>query len=141
MFTSTKTILKIFSQTALIHANEVLRNTQDVNQLADLASKELETGKKTILSAQGDCKTLISMLKAWAVGDYKETPWTSIVLIAGAVIYFVNPLDAIPDILPAAGLIDDATVIGFVIASVKQDIAKFRSQNTGHPEFSAPTPA
>ncbi len=141
MFTSTKTILKIFSQTALIRANDVLSNSQDLNQLVDIASKEINSGKKKILSAQGDFKTLISMLKAWSAGDYRETPWMTIVLVAGAVIYFVNPLDAIPDILPAAGLIDDATVIGFVIASVRQDIAKFRSQYSGHIEFSAPKPA
>ena len=141
MFTSTKTILKIFSQTALIRANELLRNSQDVNQLADIASREIETGKKKILSAQGDIKTLISMLKAWSSGDYREAPWMTIVLVAGAVIYFVNPLDAIPDILPAAGLVDDATVIGFVIASVRQDITKFRSANIDHPEFSAPAAA
>ncbi|MEM7362327.1 MAG: YkvA family protein, partial [Bacteroidota bacterium] len=44
----------------------------------------------------------------------------------GALIYFVNPFDAVPDLIPAAGLLDDATVIGFVIASVKQDIDNYK---------------
>ena len=69
------------------------------------------------------------MLKAWVSGDYREVPLTTMALTAGAVIYFVNPFDAVPDIIPAAGLIDDATVIGFVIASIKQDLAKFKSHS------------
>ena len=54
-------------------------------------------------------------------------PWSTVLLGTGAVIYFVNPFDAIPDILPAAGLLDDASVIGFVLASAKNDIEKFRN--------------
>ena len=127
MFTSTKTILKIFSQTALIHANAILKNSKNVDELVHTASKEINSGKKKILSIQSDITLLLSMLKAWVKGDYREIPWTTLVLTTGAIIYFVNPLDAVPDMIPAAGLIDDATVIGFIIASVKQDIEKFKS--------------
>lgn len=129
MFTSTKTILKIFSQTALIRANNILRDSNSVNEVVNTASKEIDSEKKRIFSVQNDIKVLISMLKAWVSGDYKEVPWTTLVLTAGALIYFINPLDAVPDMIPAAGLIDDATVVGFVIASIKQDLAKFKSES------------
>ena len=132
MFTSTKTILKIFSQTALIHANGILKDSNNLNELIDTASKEINSGKKRILSVQNDFKALISMLTAWVSGEYREVPLTTIALTAGAIIYFVNPFDAVPDIIPAAGLIDDATVIGFVIASIKQDLAKFKQNNLGY---------
>ncbi len=138
MFTSTKTILKIFSKTALIHANRILRDSNSVDELVNTASMEIDSGKKRILFVQNDFKALISILKAWVSGEYKEVPWTTLVLTTGALIYFINPLDAVPDMIPCAGLIDDAAVIGFVIASIEQDIAKFRSETSGHPEFSAP---
>ena len=137
MFTSTKTILKIFSQTALIHANGILRDSNNVNELVNKASEEINSGKKKIFSVQNEIKALISMLKAWVMGDYKEVPWTTIVLTTGALIYFVNPLDAVPDMIPAAGLVDDATVIGFVIASIKQDLAKFKSAYSHNFDYSA----
>ena len=130
MLTSTKTILKIFSQTALIHANGILRDSNSLNELVSKASNEIDSGKKRVLSIQNDFKALISMLKAWASGEYREVPVVTIVLIAGALIYFVNPLDAVPDMIPAAGLVDDATVIGFVIASIKQDLAKFKQDSS-----------
>ena len=47
-------------------------------------------------------------------------------LAIAAILYFVNPFDVIPDFIPGFGYLDDATVIGFVIASIGSDIRKFR---------------
>ena len=129
MFTSTKTILKLFTATALVRANTVLKNSSDLNELVDSASKEIESGKKKINSAREELLVIISMLKSWAKGDYKVVPWTSLALCAGALIYFVNPFDAVPDLLPGIGLLDDATVVGFVLASIKKDVQKFKTQS------------
>ena len=130
MFTSPKTILKLFSATALLRAKSILQNSKDINELLDSAAKEISSGKKQISNIKDEVRLLISMLKSWVRGDYKKVPWTTLVLCAGALIYFVNPLDAVPDLIPGAGLLDDATVIGFVLASVKQDINNFKSQNS-----------
>jgi uncharacterized membrane protein YkvA (DUF1232 family) len=126
---SPKTILEFFSATALIRAKAILKNSNDINQLADSAAKEINSGKKKLLNINDEVVLLISMLKSWANGEYKEVPWTTLALCAGALIYFVNPLDAVPDLIPGAGFLDDATVIGFVLASVKQDIHNFKNQN------------
>ena len=130
MFTSTKTVLKIFSQTALFRANGILKDSRNVNELISTVSKEINSGKKKVISTKSDINALLSMLKAWAKGEYKELPWMTLVLTTGALIYFVNPLDAVPDMVPAFGLLDDATVIGFVLTSVKEDIKKFARDNT-----------
>lgn len=130
MFTSSKTILKLFSTTAVVHASGILKNSKDVNELVYTASKKIDSSKKKIKYVQEQIRILISMIRSWTKGDYKEVPWVSLVLCTGALIYFVNPFDAVPDIIPVAGLLDDATVIGFVVASVKQDIQNFKKQNT-----------
>jgi len=129
MFASSKTVLKIFSTTALIGAYGILKSTKDVNKLVDTASKEIDSGKKRIISIQSEISVVIAMLKSWAKGDYKEVSWTTLALCTGALIYFVNPLDAVPDLVPGFGLLDDATVIGFVVASIKKDIQNFKTQN------------
>lgn len=130
MFTSSKTILKLFSTTALLRANGILKNSKDVNELVDTASKEINSGKKKIKSIKNELTLLISMLKSWAIGDYKEVPWTTLALCTGALIYFVNPLDAVPDLVPGFGLLDDATVIGFVVASIQKDIHNFKTRDS-----------
>ena len=134
MFTSTKTVLKLFSATALIRANGILNSNKNVNELVDTAFREINSGKKKILSIQADTALLLDMLKTWAKGEYKEVPWMTLLLSTGALVYFVNPLDAVPDMVPAFGLLDDATVIGFVVASIKQDIENFRTYNFTYTE-------
>lgn len=126
---SPKTVLKLFSATALVRAKSILKNSNDINQLADSAAKEINSGKKQLLNIRDEVGLLISMLKSWVNGEYKEVPWTTLALCAGALIYFLNPLDAVPDLIPGAGFLDDATVIGFVLASIKQDIQSFKNQN------------
>jgi len=130
MFTSAKTVLKLFSTSALVRANGILKNSKDVSDLVDTASKGINSGKKKITSIQTELMLVISMLKSWIKGEYKEMPWMTLLLSTGALIYFVNPFDAVPDMIPGAGLIDDATVIGFVVASIKQDIRNFKTRNS-----------
>ena len=67
----------------------------------------------------------VRLARAWVSGDYPETPWKTIVLVIAAIIYFVNPLDLIPDVLLAFGYLDDATVIAWVLRSIKRDMDRF----------------
>lgn len=43
----------------------------------------------------------------------------------GAIMYFVMPVDAIPDWIAVLGFTDDAAVITFTLKQVKGDIEKF----------------
>jgi uncharacterized membrane protein YkvA (DUF1232 family) len=141
MLTSTKTIVKLFSTTALIRASGILKNSKNVNELVDAASKEINSGKKKIQSIQSDLTVLLVMLKAWVKGDYNEVPCMTLLLSTAALIYFVNPFDAVPDMLPALGLLDDATVIGFVMASIREDIQNFKTRKHNYSEEQFQIPA
>ena len=70
--------------------------------------------------------TLVRLVRAYVKGEYRDVPWETIALAIGALIYFISPIDAIPDFIPVVGYIDDAAVIGFVIASVYTDLNNFR---------------
>jgi uncharacterized membrane protein YkvA (DUF1232 family) len=141
MLTSTKTIVKLFSTTALIRASGILKNSKNVNELVDAASKEINSGKKKIQSIQSDLTVLLVMLKAWVKGDYNEVPCMTLLLSTAALIYFVNPFDAVPDMLPPLGLLDDATVIGFVMASIREDIQNFKTRKHNYSEEQFQIPA
>lgn len=115
---------------AVTKAGALLGDRRALISLIGSASAKIESGGGRIASIKNDLGTVVELLKAWTRGEYREVPWTTLLLGTGAVIYFVNPFDAIPDILPAAGLLDDASVLGFVLASVKNDIEKFRQRKT-----------
>ena len=65
------------------------------------------------------------LIKAYALGQYREVPWKTMLLIVAAIIYFVNPLDVVPDIIPLTGLTDDFAVLVWVYNSVSNEIEKF----------------
>ena len=107
-------------------ATATLRDENKLKTLVGSAGDKLNSAHAGIKSVRNDARALTDLVKAWMRREYREVPWSTLLLAAGALVYFVNPLDAIPDILPATGFIDDAGVIGFVLASVKNDIEKFR---------------
>jgi len=69
--------------------------------------------------------TLGRLLRAYASGDYRTIPWKSLLLIVAAILYFINPIDVIPDLLPIIGLSDDFAVLFMVYKSIGSDIEKF----------------
>jgi uncharacterized membrane protein YkvA (DUF1232 family) len=65
------------------------------------------------------------LLRAYAQGEYREIPWKSLLLIVAAILYFINPIDIIPDLMPLVGLTDDFAVLFLVYKSIGTDIDKF----------------
>lgn len=56
-----------------------------------------------------------------------ETPFYKKSIIFAAIAYFIFPIDAIPDMIPVLGYIDDAGIIGAAIATIGSAIkAKHR---------------
>jgi uncharacterized membrane protein YkvA (DUF1232 family) len=70
---------------------------------------------------------LFSLIKNYKAGTYKEIPWTTITAVVGSLIYVFSPIDLIPDFIPFAGLLDDAAVLGFCLAAIKNDLDKYKS--------------
>lgn len=68
---------------------------------------------------------MIRMVKAQISGEYREFPWRTLAMIVGALIYFVAPLDLIPDVIPILGLTDDISIVYWIYKSVQEDIEKF----------------
>lgn len=64
----------------------------------------------------------------WAMIKDKDTAWGTKAVAIGALIYLVSPLDIIPDLIPVAGLMDDAGVITTAISMLADALDKFRNR-------------
>ena len=73
-----------------------------------------------------DAMTLTAMVKDYAAGSYREVPQKSIFAAAAALLYILNPIDLIPDIVPGLGLMDDAAVLTMVVKAIQSDVHAYR---------------
>ncbi len=51
--------------------------------------------------------------------------WAKKVLVVAALVYFIIPLDSIPDITPVVGYLDDAAVIAAVIKTLGKGFLRY----------------
>jgi uncharacterized membrane protein YkvA (DUF1232 family) len=58
-------------------------------------------------------------------------PWRAKGLLMAATVYFVSPIDLIPDALGRAGTLDDALVVAIVHRRVSKEIEAFRKSRVG----------
>tara|TARA_B100000809_G_scaffold24373_2_gene21317 strand:- start:8398 stop:8655 length:258 start_codon:yes stop_codon:yes gene_type:complete len=59
-------------------------------------------------------------------GEYDGVSRQTIVAVTAALLYFVMPLDVIPDFLIGWGFIDDASVVGYVMTMLAAEMDAFR---------------
>ena len=105
-------------------AESYLGDKQKTKRLIQDAFEKAKKNKGHLSKIWNELQALIRLLRAWLSGKY-DTPWKTILFSIAALIYFVNPLDFIPDIIPVFGFLDDASVIAFVIKNIRTDIQKF----------------
>ena len=83
-----------------------------------------------------DIATTYELLRDYTAGRYRAIPWGSIAAIAAALLYVLNPLDMIPDLLPFVGFIDDAGILAICWRMVHRDIEAYRHFRAARPDTS-----
>lgn len=108
-------------------ARDVLERPGAAQRLLERARKKAEKlGRSLPERVWNQVSLLGRMVSAYVKGHYRDIPKQTILLAIGALLYFVIPVDVIPDWIVGLGLLDDAAVIAAVINSVQRDVAKFR---------------
>jgi uncharacterized membrane protein YkvA (DUF1232 family) len=99
--------------------------------LFDEAAKQAESMPKEPFAENWPYfQAMLRLIRAYAEGQYPEVPESTLVVIIAAIIYVVNPLDVIPDALPALGFLDDATVIALAVRRSRQTLDDFMTWET-----------
>jgi uncharacterized membrane protein YkvA (DUF1232 family) len=76
------------------------------------------------------------LIKAFVKGEYREVPTETLLKILASFIYFISPIDLLPDFLPVLGLTDDLALLGWVVNSISVDLDKFEEwEKTGAVEI------
>ncbi len=109
-------------------AEKYINDPQKSKELLDKAYKKTgsyEESSGPLSDFWRDIKTLMRLLRAYLRKDYTRIGWGSIITVIAAIIYFVSPIDLVPDWFPLAGFVDDAAVVVFVIAQLRSELTRF----------------
>jgi len=110
---------------ALGRAARYIPHPERTLRLVDDATRKADRNRAQFQSLWVDFRRMGRMMRCWANGSYRRVPIRSILYVAAALIYFLDPLDLIPDVLPLIGYVDDMAIIGFVINGVRKDLGRF----------------
>jgi uncharacterized membrane protein YkvA (DUF1232 family) len=97
--------------------------------------KELHSAQDKLARTQNhrltEIKEQLAVLIAWAQdilsGAYKDYQTKTPVMIIAGILYFLMPLDSIPDFLLGWGYIDDVAVISFIYRQLTTEIEHYLS--------------
>jgi len=120
-------LTSIFFKRANVGAVRYARNSRSLFQLVkDALAKSGGLSGNNIAAFRDQLGIVTRLVKAYASGEYRQLPWKTLISIVAVLLYFVNPLDIIPDILPIVGFADDIALVGWLFSSMSSDIEKFR---------------
>jgi uncharacterized membrane protein YkvA (DUF1232 family) len=88
------------------------------------ASRLFRTGEDEIEKVTKQWTLLLEMVKnRW--DNQGDLPWRTVAAATVAIMYFVNPLDIIPDFIPVIGYLDDAVVLSICFKMIQHDLKQY----------------
>lgn len=137
----TRVLSSLFFRRANVKAVRYARNSKSLFSLIqDVMTKSGGLSGGNIKAVRDQLNLLTRMLKAYATGTYRDIPWKTLVSIVAVLIYFVSPIDFIPDFLPVIGITDDIALVLWLVNTIGKDLDRFR-QWEGSQVMVSETPA
>ncbi|MGN1381896.1 MAG: YkvA family protein [Eubacterium sp.] len=105
-------------------AEDIVNHKESMEELllkADQKLKEIpKYGRKLAYIPE-----MTLLLKSYITREYTDIGLPHLLLIIVALLYFVSPLNIIPDSIPGIGILDDALVAGLIMTWCRSDIDKY----------------
>lgn len=106
-------------------AADYIQSKNKLSGLIDQASVKANGKKSGLKDVRASLLAFFRLIRAYANGSYRQVTPQALLMIVASVIYFVSPIDLIPDFIIGLGLIDDATVLAWTIRACASDLASF----------------
>ena len=104
-------------------ADAILSDTGETEELLKKTDQKIEKQKNLTLLRQ--IPKMGRMLKSFIRKEYTEVPVGTLGAIAASLLYFVSPVDILPDFSPFLGYVDDAAVVALCVNLCQYDLSKF----------------
>lgn len=116
-------------QVLLETGRKLLEDPDKIKTVCGRAKPKLDEFEKEGKSddAVSSAVIILSILKSYFSGDYKNISKSSLAIMLGTLAYVVSPLDLLPDPIPGIGLSDDIAVLVFAVGVLAADIITYKN--------------
>ena len=92
---------------------------REEKELSEKLDKKVKANRKSVFKILSHLKAL----KKYMLD--KDVKWVRKSVVVAAVLYFITPIDAVPDIAPLIGFLDDFGVIAWTIRFLGSEIGDY----------------
>ena len=103
----------------LIESNVLLE------KLAVAVYEKIESSVQKYADIASRLNVLTRLTKAWRNKEYTEVSYVTVFLSVAILLYFVSPIDLVPDFIPMIGGLDDVLLLGFLLKMIDKEIERF----------------
>lgn len=121
-------ILKsVFFKSAESKAKSYAGNSSRLLDLVSNVARKMSSGglKTNLSEVKVHLQLLTRMVRSYARGEYRAVSWQSMASIVAVLVYFVSPIDVIPDFLPVLGLTDDVALVLWLMRNMSGELMKY----------------
>ncbi len=107
----------------------MINEQSQVKELIWQVSQKLQninSRNKQINELMEHVQLFLRMIKRSLAGEYSAFSHKTLLSLVFGLLYFVTPMDVVPDFIPLLGFSDDLSIVYFIIKNFKSDIEAFK---------------
>lgn len=93
--------------------------------------KKASVNKGALSDVWQQLQLLFALAKDYFNGSYTHISRGSIIAVIAGLLYFISPIDLIPDFIAGLGFIDDIYILTLVYKQIAKDLEKYQSWKDG----------
>lgn len=106
-------------------AEDLLKDEKKMNNFLNSLESKF-SALSTVKEKFKEIPLIVELIRAYMKKEYTEIPIGSIIALVSALVYFLSPVDLIPDAIPVIGYLDDITVLAIAVRFAYTDLEDFK---------------
>lgn len=112
-------------------ARDYMDKPEKLKSLAAAAGRKAEARSGPLAAIINPVMDALRLIRAYANGSYRDISWQSLLILVASIVYFVMPVDLVPDFILGLGLLDDAAILAWTLRTLNQDLQRFLAWEQG----------